>query len=80
MRVAPLLWPLCDQRPDPGHCDNCSCRQSRPRFSKCIWIAANEILCSQPRINLAARPEIMSVDAFVPGPLMIGGITEASAT
>lgn len=32
------------------------------------------------RIPLAARPAIMWADAFVPGPVMIRGITEASAT
>jgi hypothetical protein len=34
----------------------------------------------QPRISWAARPAIMCVDAAVPGPVMIRGITEASAT
>src|SRR5438128_52254 len=47
---------------------------------RCIWIAGHAVPCCQPRISLAARPAIMWVDAFVPGPVMICGITEASAT
>jgi hypothetical protein len=35
---------------------------------------------SSPRIRSAARPAIMWVDAFFPGPVMICGITEASVT
>ena len=31
-------------------------------------------------MNLAARPPIMWADAFAPGPVMIRGTTEASAT
>src|SRR5580704_869984 len=45
-----------------------------------IWIAGHAIPCCQPRISSTARPAIMWVDAFVPGPVMICGITEASAT
>src|SRR5712671_5795488 len=47
---------------------------------RCIWIAGHAIPCCQPRISWAARPAIMWVDAFVPGPVMMCGITEASAT
>src|SRR6266404_4837195 len=47
---------------------------------RCIWIASHGLPCCQPRISLAARPAIMWVDALVPGPVMIRGITEASAT
>src|SRR5882724_2869194 len=47
---------------------------------RCIWIASHAVPCCQPRISLAARPAIMWVDALVPGPAMICGITEASAT
>jgi hypothetical protein len=35
---------------------------------------------SKPRIRWAARLAIMCADAFVPGPVMICGITEVSAT
>src|SRR5258705_621221 len=47
---------------------------------RCIWIARHAIPSCQPRISWAARPAIMWVDALVPGPVMIRGITEASAT
>jgi hypothetical protein len=43
-------------------------------------LPGHTIPCYQPRISLAARPPIMCADAFVPGPVMICGITEASAT
>ena len=47
----------------------------------CIAFTANhEGPCCQARISWAARPAIMCVDAAVPGPVMICGITEASAT
>jgi hypothetical protein len=45
-----------------------------------IRLAGHAITCCQPRISSTARPAIMWVDAFVPGPVMICGITEASAT
>src|SRR5882724_6556548 len=43
-------------------------------------VSHGKFLCRQPRIILAARPAIMWVIAFVPGPEMMCGATEASAT
>src|SRR6266446_7015878 len=45
-----------------------------------FWIASHTAPCCQPRISWAARPAIMWVDAAVPGPVLIRGITEASTT
>src|SRR6266404_1714147 len=45
-----------------------------------FWIASHTAPCCHPRISWAARPAIMWVDAAVPGPVMIRGITEASTT